>query len=128
MDPSIFPQLVQVTLAGGFGYVVKAAWDFFATRQTAKTPEAKQAAQLTHTTGQIDLLARVNSELESDLDRMRKTLHDVEDRFYRQRDEWAKERAALLTELDEMRGKLVDLMSEVDTLQHKLRDITDRHG
>lgn len=122
------PQLVEVTLAGGVGYVVKAAWDFFAKRQDAKTPEAKQAFQLTHTSGQVDLLARINAELESDNDRLRKILHETEDRAEAQRQQWIAERYALTTEVDTLRAKVIDLVKEMDVLQSRLKALTESYG
>ena len=125
MDAPIIPQLVEVTLAGGLGYVIKSAWDYYVKRQDAKTPEAQQALQLTQSNGQVDILARVNAELESDNDRLRKIIRDTDIHIVEQKRAWDEERSRLMTELETMRANLINMMGEIDVLQSKLRALTE---
>lgn len=125
MSPDMV-KLVEVILAGGGGYVIKQAWDWWRDRRRAALPEARHIVQLTHTAQQVDLLAKVNQELEDDLARVRAVLRDTEthsrssESAWQAREAaWLLERRELQSELDEMHAKVRGLMDEIESLQRK---------
>ena len=99
MSPDMV-KLVEVILAGGGGYVIKQAWDWWRDRQRAALPEARHIVQLTHTAQQVDLLAKVNQELEDDLACVRAVLRDTETHSRSSESAWQAREAAWLLELD----------------------------
>ena len=119
-------RLVEVALAGGVGYILKSAWDLFARRSDAKTPQANAVFQLTHTGQQVDILARVNSELEDDMNRFRVILAETETRaraseaaWQAREAAWFEERRKLQEQLDAMHTQVRSLLDEVETLQQR---------
>ena len=119
-------RLVEVALAGGVGYILKSAWDLFARRADAKTPQANAVFQLTHTGQQVDILARVNSELEDDMNRFRVILTETEARaraseaaWQAREAAWFEERRKLQEQLDAMHAQVRSLLDEVETLQKR---------
>ena len=121
-------RLVEVALAGGVGYILKSAWDLFARRADAKTPQANALFQLTHTGQQVDILARVNSELEGDMNRSRVMLAETETRaraseaaWQAREAAWFEERRKLQEQLDAMHKRVRSLLEEMEILQQRLR-------
>lgn len=119
-------RLVEVALAGGVGYILKSAWDLFARRADAKTPQANALFQLTHTGQQVDILARVNSELEGDMNRSRVMLAETETRaraseaaWQAREAEWFEERRKLQEQLDAMQVQARRLLDELETLKQR---------
>ena len=119
-------RLVEVALAGGVGYILKSAWDLFARRSDAKTPQANAVFQLTHTGQQVDILARVNSELEGDMDRFRAILTETETRaraseaaWQAREAAWFEERTKLQEQLDAMHTQVRSLLDELETLKQR---------
>ena len=119
-------RLVEVALAGGIGYILKSAWDLFARRVDARTPQANAVFQLTHTGQQVDILARVNSELEDDMNRFRAVLTETEARaraseaaWQAREAAWFAERRQLQEQLDAMHRQVRELLDEVETLQSR---------
>ena len=119
-------RLVEVALAGGVGYILKSAWDLFARRVDARTPQANAVFQLTHTGQQVDILARVNSELEDDMNRFRAVLTETEARaraseaaWQAREAAWFAERRQLQEQLDAMHRQVRELLDEVETLQSR---------
>ena len=119
-------RLVEVALAGGVGYILKSAWDLFARRSDAKTPQANAVFQLTHTGQQVDILARVNSELEDDMNRLRVILTETEARaraneaaWQAREAAWFEERRKLQEQLNAMHAQVRSLLEEVETLQQR---------
>ena len=119
-------RLVGVALAGGVGYILKSAWDLFARRSDAKTPQANAVFQLTHTGQQVDILARVNSELEGDMNRFRAILTETETRaraseaaWQVREAAWSEARRKLQEQLDAMHTQVRSLLDEVETLQQR---------
>lgn len=119
-------RLVEVALAGGIGYILKSAWDLFARRSDAKTPQANAVFQLTHTGQQVDILARVNKELEDDMNRFRVILTETEARaraneaaWQARESAWFAERRKLQEQLDAMHAQVRSLLDEVETLQKR---------
>lgn len=119
-------RLVEIALAGGIGYILKSAWDLFVRRSDAKTPQANAVFQLTHTGQQVDILARVNSELEGDMDRCRAILTETEARaraneaaWQAREATWFEERRKLQEQLDAMHAQVRSLLDEVETLQSR---------
>lgn len=121
-------RLVEVALAGGVGYILKSAWDLFTRRSDAKTPQANALFQLTHTGQQVDILARVNSELEGDMNRSRVMLAETETRaraseaaWQAREAAWFEERRKLQEQLDAMHNRVRSLLEEMEILQQRLR-------
>ena len=119
-------RLVEVALAGGIGYILKSSWDLFVRRSDAKTPQANAVFQLTHTGRQVDILARVNSELEDDMNRFRVILTETEARaraseaaWQAREAAWFEERRKLQEQLDAMHTQVRSLLDEVETLQQR---------
>ena len=119
-------RLVEVALAGGIGYILKSGWDLFVRRSDAKTPQANAVFQLTHTGQQVDILARVNRELEDDLDRCRAILAETETRareneaaWQAREAAWFEERRKLQEQLEAMHARVRSLLDEVETLQYR---------
>ena len=119
-------RLVEVALAGGVGYILKSAWDLFARRSDAKTPQANAVFQLTHTGQQVDILARVNSELEDDMNRLRAILTETETRaraseaaWQAREVAWFEERRKLQEQLDAMHTQVRSLLDELETLKQR---------
>ena len=119
-------RLVEVALAGGIGYILKSAWDFLVRRSDAKTPQANAVFQLTHTGQQVDILARVNSELEDDMGRCRAILAETETRareneaaWQVREAAWFEERRKLQEQLEAMHARVRSLLDEVETLQYR---------
>ena len=119
-------RLVEVALAGGVGYILKSAWDLFARRSDAKTPQANAVFQLTHTGQQVDILARVNSELEDDMNRFRAILTETETRaraseaaWQVREAAWFEERRKLQEQLDAMHTQVRSLLDELETLKQR---------
>ena len=123
-------RLVEVALAGGVGYILKSAWDLFARRSDAKTPQANAVFQLTHTGQQVDILARVNSELEDDMNRFRAILTETETRaraseaaWQVREAAWFEERRKLQEQLDAMQVQARRLLDELETLKQRWRSM-----
>ena len=119
-------RLVEVALAGGIGYILKSGWDLFVRRSDAKTPQANAVFHLTHTGQQVDILARVNSELEDDMGRCRAILTETETRareneaaWQAREAAWFEERRQLQEQLDAMHTRVRSLLDEVETLQSR---------
>lgn len=119
-------RLVEIALAGGIGYILKSAWDLFVRRSDAKTPQANAVFQLTHTGHQVDILARVNSELEDDMNRFRVILAETETRaraneaaWQVREATWFEERRKLQEQLNAMHAQVRSLLDEVETLQQR---------
>lgn len=119
-------RLVEVALAGGIGYILKSGWDLFVRRSDAKTPQANAVFQLTHTGQQVDILARVNKELEDDLGRCRAILAATETRareneaaWQAREAAWFEERRKLQEQLEAMHARVRSLLDEVETLQYR---------
>lgn len=119
-------RLVEVALAGGVGYILKSAWDLFARRSDAKTPQANAVFQLTHTGKQVDILARVNKELEDDMNRFRVILTETETRaraseaaWQAREAAWFEERRKLQEQLDAMHTQVRSLLDELETLKQR---------
>ena len=119
-------RLVEVALAGGVGYILKSAWDLFARRSDAKTPQANAVFQLTHTGQQVDILARVNKELEDDMNRFRVILAETEPRaraseaaWQVREAAWFEERRKLQEQLDAMHTQVRSLLDELETLKQR---------
>ena len=119
-------RLVEIALAGGIGYILKSAWDLFVRRSDAKTTQANAVFQLTHTGQQVDILARVNSELEGDMNRFRAILTETETRaraseaaWQARETTWFEERRKLQEQLDAMHAQVRSLLDEVETLQQR---------
>ena len=119
-------RLVEVALAGGIGYILKSGWDLFVRRADAKTPQANAVFQLTHTGQQVDILARVNSELEDDMNRFRVILTETEARaraneaaWQAREAAWFEERRKLQEQLNAMHTQVRSLLDEVETLQQR---------
>ena len=119
-------RLVEVALAGGVGYILKSAWDLFVRRADAKTPQANALFQLTHTGQQVDILARVNSELEGDMNRSRVMLAETEARaraseaaWQAREAAWFEERRKLQEQLDVMQVQARRLLDELETLKQR---------
>ena len=119
-------RLVEVALAGGVGYILKSSWDLFARRSDAKTPQATAIFQLTHTGQQVDILARVNRELEDDMNRFRVILTETETRaraseaaWQAREAAWFEERRNLQEQLDAMQVQARRLLDELETLKQR---------
>ena len=119
-------RLVEIALAGGIGYILKSAWDLFVRRSDAKTPQASAVFQLTHTGQQVDILARVNSELEDDMNRFRVILTETEARaraseaaWQAREAAWFEERRKLQEQLDAMHAQVRSLLDELETLKQR---------
>ena len=119
-------RLVEIALAGGIGYILKSAWTLFVRRSDAKTPQANAVFQLTHTGQQVDILARVNSELEDDMNRFRVILTETETRaraseaaWQAREAAWFEERRKLQEQLNAMHTQVRSLLDEVETLQQR---------
>ena len=119
-------RLVEIALAGGIGYILKSAWDLFVRRSDAKTPQANAVFQLTHTGQQVDILARVNSELEDDMNRFRVILTETEARaraneaaWQAREAAWFEERRQLQEQLDVMQVQARRLLDELETLKQR---------
>lgn len=119
-------RLVEIALAGGIGYILKSAWDLFVRRSDAKTPQANAVFQLTHTGQQVDILARVNSELEGDMNRSRALLAETEARaraseadWQAREATWFEERRMLQEQLATVQARVRGLLDEVETLQYQ---------
>ena len=119
-------RLVEIALAGGIGYILKSAWDLFVRRSDAKTPQANAVFQLTHTGQQVDILARVNSELEGDMNRFRAILTETETRaraneaaWQAREATWFEERRKLQEQLDAMQVQARRLLDELETLKQR---------
>ena len=119
-------RLVEIALAGGIGYILKSAWALFVRRSDAKTPQANAVFQLTHTGQQVDILARVNSELEDDMNRFRVILTETETRaraseaaWQAREAAWFEERRKLQEQLNAMHTQVRSLLDEVETLQQR---------
>ena len=119
-------RLVEIALAGGIGYILKSAWDLIVRRSDAKTPQANAVFQLTHTGQQVDILARVNSELEDDMNRFRVILTETETRaraseaaWQAREAAWFEERRKLQEQLNAMHAQVRILLEEVETLQQR---------
>ena len=119
-------RLVEIALAGGIGYILKSAWDLFVRRSDAKTPQANAVFQLTHTGQQVDILARVNSELEDDMNRFRVILTETEARaraseaaWQAREAAWFEERRKLQEQLDVMQVQARRLLDELETLKQR---------
>ena len=119
-------KLVEVLLAGGLGYIIKSAWDWIVRRSDSRTPQASAVFQLSHTGQQVDLLARVNAELEGDVSRLRAILREVEDanraheRDWQTRETaWFQERRAMQVQLEQMHVQVRGLMDELEALQKR---------
>ena len=119
-------RLVEIALAGGIGYILKSAWDLFVRRSDAKTPQANAVFQLTHTGQQVDILARVNSELEDDMNRFRAVLTETEARaraseaaWQAREAAWFEERRKLQEQLDAMQVQARRLLDELETLKQR---------
>lgn len=132
-EASEWIRLAEVALAGGLGYVVKAAWDWWARRSDAKTPQASATFHLSHTGQQVDLLARVNVELEQDVERLRSVLREVEDTarsnelaWQARETAWVQERRQMQVQLDQMHAQVRGLMDEIETLQTRWGQIDRR--
>lgn len=126
MPMSEWTKLVEVALAGGVGYIMKSAWDWIVRRSESKTPQASATFQLTYTGQQVDLLARVNAELESDVATLRTSLRETETNFRANEAAWQVREAAWLAErrqmqnqLDTMHAQVRGLMDEIETLQRR---------
>ena len=119
-------RLVEIALAGGIGYILKSAWDLFVRRSDAKTPQANAVFQLTHTGQQVDILARVNKELEDDMNRFRVILTETETRartseaaWQAREAAWFEERRKLQEQLDAMQVQARRLLDELETLKQR---------
>ena len=126
-------RLVEVILAGGVGYIIKSAWDWFVRRSEAQTPHASATFQLSHTGQQVDLLARVNAELEGDIDRLRLTLTAVEAHareselaWQARENAWLAEKRQMQEQLDQMHAQVRAQLDQIETLQRRWADLERR--
>ena len=135
MAPEWPIRAIEVLLAGGFGYVIKSAWDLWARRSDARTPEASATFRLTHTGQQVDLLARVNESLEQDLAHCRQVLRETEDEHRRselawqaRECSWLREKREMQAQLDQMHKQVRTLMDEIETLQRRWSHLSSGGG
>ena len=110
-------RLVEIALAGGIGYILKSAWDLFVRRSDAKTPQANAVFQLTHTGHQVDILARVNSELEDDMNRFRAMLAETETRARANEAAWQVREATWFEERRKLQEQLNAMHARVSRLE-----------